>query len=97
MSSLPKPGQTSAADSLVSFVREHARLTVLTGAGCSTESGIPEYRDDDGNWVNTDATDPQRYAEYAQTWIEAGAAIVGGCCGTTPAHVRALAGLRLEA
>ena len=25
-------------------------MIVLTGAGCSTESGIPDYRDDDGNW-----------------------------------------------
>ena len=36
--------------SLVEFIRKHPRLIVLTGAGCSTESGIPDYRDDDGNW-----------------------------------------------
>ena len=55
------------------------------------------HADADGNWVNTDAIDPKRYAEYARSWIEAGATIVGGCCGTTPEHVRALAGLRQEA
>ena len=32
------------------FVDRHARLFVLTGAGCSTNSGIPDYRDADGNW-----------------------------------------------
>src|SRR5690554_3082673 len=32
------------------FVDRHARLFVLTGAGCSTESGIPDYRDADGAW-----------------------------------------------
>ena len=32
------------------FVDRHARLFVLTGAGCSTESGIPDYRDADGDW-----------------------------------------------
>jgi len=32
------------------FVERHSRLFVLTGAGCSTESGIPDYRDADGGW-----------------------------------------------
>ncbi len=32
------------------FIERHARLFVLTGAGCSTESGIPDYRDADGGW-----------------------------------------------
>ncbi len=32
------------------FVRRHPRLLVLTGAGCSTGSGIPDYRDGDGGW-----------------------------------------------
>ena len=32
------------------FVLAHPRLFVLTGAGCSTGSGIPDYRDDEGAW-----------------------------------------------
>jgi NAD-dependent SIR2 family protein deacetylase len=32
------------------FVFGHAKLFVLTGAGCSTGSGIPDYRDADGEW-----------------------------------------------
>lgn len=31
-----------------------------------------------------------RYALLATTWIEAGATVVGGCCGTGPAHIGAL-------
>ena len=32
------------------FAAHHSRLFVLTGAGCSTDSGIPDYRDADGQW-----------------------------------------------
>jgi NAD-dependent SIR2 family protein deacetylase len=35
---------------LQDFVYRHQRLFVLTGAGCSTNSGIPDYRDAEGNW-----------------------------------------------
>ena len=35
---------------LSDFIRGHQRLFVLTGAGCSTNSGIPDYRDTRGNW-----------------------------------------------
>jgi S-methylmethionine-dependent homocysteine/selenocysteine methylase len=34
--------------------------------------------------------DPEAFAAHAQRWVEAGAACVGGCCGTDPAHLRAL-------
>jgi S-methylmethionine-dependent homocysteine/selenocysteine methylase len=39
----------------------------------------------------TSAPDAVRYAEIAAGWQRAGATILGGCCGTGPAHVRALA------
>ncbi|HEY3623034.1 MAG TPA: NAD-dependent protein deacetylase [Roseiarcus sp.] len=35
---------------LQNFVDRHRRLFVLTGAGCSTRSGIPDYRDAEGQW-----------------------------------------------
>jgi NAD-dependent SIR2 family protein deacetylase len=35
---------------LEGFVDRHRRLIVLTGAGCSTNSGIPDYRDAYGQW-----------------------------------------------
>ena len=38
---------------LARFIDAHRRLFVLTGAGCSTDSGIPDYRDADGAWKRT--------------------------------------------
>lgn len=54
-------GRISETDSLVNFIHQHSRLTVLTGAGCSTASGIPEYRDDDGNWMHRR---PMQFADF---------------------------------
>lgn len=36
---------------LAPFIDRARRLTVLTGAGCSTESGIPDYRSPGGAWT----------------------------------------------
>jgi NAD-dependent SIR2 family protein deacetylase len=46
---------------LFEFVRRHPRLFVLTGAGCSTASGIPDYRDETGAWKHRP---PLLYAEF---------------------------------
>lgn len=35
---------------LLRWIAEHRRVFALTGAGCSTASGIPDYRDDRGEW-----------------------------------------------
>jgi homocysteine S-methyltransferase len=34
---------------------------------------------------------PQAYLRHAEAWVEAGATVVGGCCGVGPAHIAALA------
>ncbi|SHJ23292.1 NAD-dependent protein deacetylase, SIR2 family [Roseomonas rosea] len=35
---------------LQDFIARHRRIFVLTGAGCSTSAGIPDYRDAAGQW-----------------------------------------------
>ena len=35
-------------NALRQFLARSERLFILTGAGCSTDSGIPDYRDGDG-------------------------------------------------
>jgi NAD-dependent SIR2 family protein deacetylase len=41
----------AVTDLLRDFVARSERLVVLTGAGCSTESGIPDYRSPGGAWT----------------------------------------------
>jgi NAD-dependent SIR2 family protein deacetylase len=44
------PIDTPALNELHDFVQRHPRLFVLSGAGISTDSGIPGYRDENGEW-----------------------------------------------
>ena len=43
------------------------------------------------NWVFVDQLPPDEYLAGARRWVEAGATIVGGCCGVGVEHIRALA------
>lgn len=45
-------GAPAGLDALLAFMERHPRLFVLTGAGISTDSGIPCYRDAEGNWTS---------------------------------------------
>jgi NAD-dependent SIR2 family protein deacetylase len=52
------------ATALARFLDEHPRTLVLTGAGCSTESGIPDYRDEAGEWKHRR---PMTFAEFVSS------------------------------
>jgi len=45
---------------------------------------------DDSGWSFTEELAPEHYTAEAARWIAVGARIVGGCCGTTAEHTRAL-------
>jgi len=49
--------------------------------------------DAEAGWPPTPVLSPEEYAACAAGWLARGATIVGGCCGTTPAHIAALARL----
>ena len=48
--------------------------------------GIPQFVDGAIRYSGT----PELMAEYARLAIDAGARIIGGCCGTSPAHLRVM-------
>lgn len=83
--------------SLDAFVKSAPRLFVLTGAGCSTASGIPDYRDEKGEWkhkrpvqfqdfVSSEATRRRYWARSLVGWARVSSA------RPAPAH-QALAAL----
>ncbi|MGE4193739.1 MAG: homocysteine S-methyltransferase family protein [Pseudodesulfovibrio sp.] len=62
-----------------------SRLSTPTFA--EANAGLPEL-DENGNTAFRLA--PESFAEQAATFAELGAKFIGGCCGTTPDHIRAL-------
>jgi 5-methyltetrahydrofolate--homocysteine methyltransferase len=51
-------------------------------------AGMPHV-DDDGKTVYD--VSPQSMGEGVPVWVEAGASLIGGCCGTSPQHLAAIA------
>jgi NAD-dependent SIR2 family protein deacetylase len=51
-------------DPLIDFFSEHESIFVLTGAGVSTASGIPDYRDEKGAWKHSK---PMEYRDFVAT------------------------------
>lgn len=59
------PSTNDDAQRLRDFVDVHRRLFVLTGAGCSTASGIPDYRDTAGLWKGAEPMQHQAFVASA--------------------------------
>jgi S-methylmethionine-dependent homocysteine/selenocysteine methylase len=56
-------------------------------------AGMP---DDLESGVITTAVSPEEYATYARHWLSSGARLIGGCCGTTPAHISAVRAIVMQ-
>jgi S-methylmethionine-dependent homocysteine/selenocysteine methylase len=67
-----------------------------TGGYANTFEPIPQDWRMDGTKQTDGALDlrrdldPESYAEHVGVWIKKGATVVGGCCGTRPAHIARL-------
>jgi homocysteine S-methyltransferase len=79
-------GPQSALD-----VLERLRAAGLDKVAVMPNAGLASRRGTEFLYRST----PTYFAEYARRFVEAGAAIVGGCCGTSPRHTAAMA-LALE-
>lgn len=77
---------STGPEEMLSPVKEmaaYANIPVLA----KPNAGLPELVDG----VTVYNTTPEEFAAVGKKLVEEGAAIVGGCCGTTPAHIKALA------
>ena len=58
--------------------------------GVSANAGSPE---EGLGWDSPADQAASAYSEHARRWVDAGARVIGSCCGTSPAHTQALRGL----
>ena len=73
-----------ASDILVSVLEMAGAVNPIV---CKGNCGIPKF---EGTTITYSGT-PELMAKYARLAVDAGARIIGGCCGTSPKHLRAMA------
>ena len=66
----------------VKKMAEYATVPIIA----KPNAGLPELEGKQTVYKMT----PEEFAEAGIALVEAGAAVIGGCCGTTPAHIKAL-------
>ncbi len=72
-------------EQMVPIAEEFRKLTdkpILIQAN----AGLPEIVNNETVYRET----PEETASYVEALVEAGASIIGGCCGTTPEHIKAI-------
>ena len=74
-----------ASDTL-RFVKALAKANLPVPIGAYANAGMSP---DGHRWNSDEASDPHQYALFARQWRDAGATIIGACCGTGPDHIEA--------
>jgi methionine synthase I (cobalamin-dependent) len=77
-------GPAQLVESVLGLMRAAAPDDLIVAKG---NCGVPHYQD---GRIHYDGT-PEVMAAYACMARDAGARVIGGCCGTTAAHIRAMA------
>jgi 5-methyltetrahydrofolate--homocysteine methyltransferase len=73
-------------EDMISIVKAIRTIDKSIPVMIQANAGIPEYID--GKTVFRES--PEMMASYIPELVKAGASIIGGCCGTTPEHIRAM-------
>ncbi len=75
-------GASDTLTTLLDMSGAKPEATIVVKGNC----GIPEFRGTEIHYSGT----PELMADYARLAVDAGARIVGGCCGTSFAHLKAM-------
>jgi 5-methyltetrahydrofolate--homocysteine methyltransferase len=73
-------------DHMIEIVRALRAAAPGTPLMAMPNAGMPVIENGETVFKET----PEEMASKVPTLVEAGASIIGGCCGTTPAHIRAM-------
>ncbi len=86
----------AAPESIDAAMPELAKLGKVAGGYANTFQDVPKdwvmdgKKPTDGLLKLREDLDPEHYAVHAKAWLAAGARVIGGCCGTGPAHIARL-------
>ena len=80
-------GTINGIDGMVSIVREMRLACPHTPILVHANAGLPVH----AHGVDSFPETPADMARQVPALVQAGANIIGGCCGTTPAHIAAIA------
>ena len=75
------------AESTLLFIRQLADDFPQVRIGAYANAGSP---DNHIGWSSDSSFGAEKYSKIAKKWIEAGATLIGGCCGTGPAHIASI-------
>lgn len=74
-------------DSITTVMPKLHQVTSLPVGGFGNGIG---HADDDQGWLFEGGSPVESYCKHVQAWLEAGAKLVGGCCGTNPEYIKAI-------
>lgn len=75
-------GASDLLAAIMDITEAYPGAIVVAKANC----GIPQIQGDEVVYTGT----PELMADYARMALDAGARIIGGCCGTSPNHLKAM-------
>lgn len=74
-------------EGMIQIVEEIRKVNMKIPVLIHANAGLPIYKDGETIFPET----PEQMASYVYQLIDAGTNIIGGCCGTTPNHIRKIA------